>query len=57
MKNLAKLFAGIVLAVALAACTQRGAEEGADHPADTAPTESADEFVARVNDEFKDWRH
>ncbi len=48
MKNLAKPLAGFVLAAILAACTQQAAEEGATAPA----TETAQEFVARVNDEL-----
>jgi len=53
MRNLVNVFAGIVFAIGLAACS----------PQDTAgtasavPDESADEFIARVNVEFKDyWR-
>ncbi|MEJ2127260.1 MAG: M2 family metallopeptidase [Woeseiaceae bacterium] len=48
MKYITKLLAGLVLATVLAACSQQAEE------ADTvaAPTETADEFVARVNDEL-----
>jgi peptidyl-dipeptidase A len=53
MKNIAKLFAGCVLAIALAACTQQATDEVAD----AAAAETADEFIARVNAEYKDyWR-
>ena len=51
MKDLAKLFAGLVLAVTLVACSEQP-----DGEADAVTaTETADEFVARVNDEYKDW--
>jgi len=54
MKHLLKLFAGALLVITLAACSQQASEETATA---AAPTETADEFVARVNDEFKDyWR-
>ena len=53
MKKFANLLAGMTLALVLAACSQQAADETT--PA--APTETADEFVARVNDEFKEyWR-
>ena len=53
MKKLANLLAGMALALILAACSQQAADE----PAEIAPTETADAFIARVNDEFKDyWR-
>ena len=53
MKDLTKLFAGSVLAIVLAACSQQAPEQAAE----AAPTETAEEFVARVNVEFKDyWR-
>jgi len=53
MKKFANLLAGMALALILAACSQQAADE----PAATAPTETADEFVARINDEFKEyWR-
>lgn len=48
MKHTAKLFAGIVLATALAACSQQAEEEAAA----AAPAETAEEFVARINDEL-----
>ena len=51
MKDLAKLFAGLVLAIALVACS----EEPASEAEVGVPTETADEFVARVNDEYRDW--
>jgi len=51
MKVLAKLSAGLALAFVLAACSQQSTEEAV---AD-GPIESADEFVARVNDEYKEW--
>ena len=51
MKPLVKLFAGVALASTLAACSQQASEEPA---AAAAPTESAEEFVARVNDELVD---
>ena len=53
MKKFANLLAGMALALILAACSQQAADE----PEATAPTETADEFIARVNDEFKEyWR-
>ena len=53
MKHFCKLLAGTLLVIALAACSQQATEETAA----AAPTETAEEFVARVNDEFKDyWR-
>jgi len=56
MKNHLKLFAGIVLTLVLVACSQKTGEE-AIATSDAAPTETADEFVARVNAEYKDyWR-
>ena len=48
MKDFTKLFAGSVLAIVLAACSQQAPEEAAE----VAPTETADEFVARVNEEL-----
>jgi len=48
MKDFTKLFAGSVLAIVLAACSQQTPDEAAD----AGPTESADEFVARVNEEL-----
>jgi len=50
MKKLARIFAGILLVALFAACTQQTAEE----PAVVAPTETAEEFVARANAEVKD---
>ena len=56
MKTLTKLVAGGLLAIVLVACSQQTDEE-APAAADAAPTESADEFVTRVNAELKDyWR-
>ncbi len=49
MKYFVKLFASIALAVFLAACSQEAGQETA---ADAAPTETADEFVARANAEL-----
>jgi peptidyl-dipeptidase A len=51
MKHLVKLFAGLALASTLAACSEQAPEEPA---AAAAPTESAQDFVARVNDELVD---
>ncbi len=51
MKHFVKLFASITLAVVLAACSQDASQEPA---ADAAPTETADEFVARANAELKE---
>jgi len=48
MKDFRKLFAGSVLAIVLAACSQQAPDEATD----AGPTESADEFVARVNEEL-----
>ncbi len=50
MKNLAKLCAGIVLVTFVVACSEQAPEE----PAAAAPTETAEEFVARANAELKD---
>jgi len=50
MKDFAKLFAGALLAIVLAACSQQAEEEAAT----AAPTETAEEFVARVNEELKE---
>ncbi len=46
MRHIARLFAGTVLALTLAACS------GDDGATSTAPAESAAEFVARVNQEL-----
>ena len=51
MRHFVKLFAGITLALTLAACSQEASEEPA---AAAAPTESAEAFVARVNDQLVD---
>jgi len=50
MKNYLQLFVGLALAASLAACSQQAQEE----PVSSAPTESAEEFVDRVNDELKE---
>ncbi|HSG96701.1 MAG TPA: M2 family metallopeptidase, partial [Woeseiaceae bacterium] len=43
-----KILAGLMLATSLVACSQQAADE----PAAAAPTETAEEFVARVNAEL-----
>jgi peptidyl-dipeptidase A len=48
MTNFAKLFAGSLLVIVLAACSQQATDEVAD----ATPTETAEEFVARVNAEL-----
>ncbi len=54
MINLAKLFASLVFAISIAACSQHS---GGDATSAVAPTESAEQFVARVNAEYKEyWR-
>ena len=50
MKNLARIFAGALLVATISACSQQAAEEAAAN----APTESAEEFVARANAELID---
>lgn len=50
MNNFAKLLAGSLLAIVLAACSQQAPEQTAD----AAPTETAEEFVARVNEELRE---
>jgi peptidyl-dipeptidase A len=50
MKHLTKLFASAVFALTIAACSQQGAEEASN----VTPTETADEFIARVNEEVKE---
>ena len=50
MKHTAKLFAGALLAIVLAACS----EQAADDSAAAAPTETPEEFIARVNDELRE---
>jgi peptidyl-dipeptidase A len=52
MKHFLKLFAGTLLAITLAACSQQAPDETVE----AAPTETAEEFVARVNDELKELR-
>jgi peptidyl-dipeptidase A len=52
MKNYLKLFAGVALAVSLAACSQQAPEEIVS----SAPAESAEAFVARVNEELEELR-
>ena len=48
MKNLAMIIAGIALVFFLGACSQQEANESVA----TAPTKTAEEFVARANAEF-----
>tara|TARA_R110002096_G_scaffold29497_13_gene88822 strand:+ start:18275 stop:20095 length:1821 start_codon:yes stop_codon:yes gene_type:complete len=48
MKNLAALFAGVLLVSVISACSQPPSEEASV----TAPTETAEEFVARANTEL-----
>jgi len=48
MKVLTKVFAGGVLAIVLVACSQQAPNEAAE----VTPTETAEEFVARVNEEL-----
>jgi len=50
MKHLLNLFAGVLLVTTLAACSQQAPEEAVS----AAPTETAEEFVARVNEELKE---
>ncbi len=50
MKNLARNLAGVMLVVFLGACSEQATEEVAV----TAPTESAEEFIARANAELKE---
>ena len=50
MKHFVKILASIALASSLAACSQDASQE----PAEAAPTETADEFVARANAELKE---
>ena len=52
MRDIAKLFAGILLAMNLAACSQQAADEP---DVAAAPAETAAEFVARFNDELDDY--
>jgi len=47
-----RIFALLVLAVFASACSQG---DNASDPVASAPTETAEEFVDRVNAEFKDW--
>ncbi len=51
MKKFAGIFAGALLVVMIGACSPQGSEDV--DVAATAPTETADEFVARANDELK----
>ena len=51
MKKLAGIFAGALLVVMIGACSPQGSEDV--DVAATAPTETADEFVARANDELR----
>jgi hypothetical protein len=50
MNNYLKLFAGLALAASLAACSQQAPEDAVI----SAPAESAEEFVARVNEELEE---
>jgi len=50
MKNYLTLFASLLLATGLAACSQQAAEEAVS----SAPEESAEEFIARVNGELRE---
>jgi peptidyl-dipeptidase A len=50
MKHFLKLFAGALLVITLAACSQQAPEEAVS----AAPTETAEEFVARVNEELRE---
>ncbi|NOR36905.1 MAG: peptidase M2 family protein, partial [Woeseiaceae bacterium] len=50
MKHFCKLLAGTMLAITLAACSQQAPEETVE----AAPTETAEEFVARVNEELRE---
>jgi len=52
MKTIAKLFAGGLLAIVLVACSQ----QASDQAVDAAATETAEEFVARVNEELRELR-
>ena len=50
MKHVSKVIGAALFAVFLAACSQQETESGAD----AAPSESADEFIARANAELKE---
>ena len=50
MKTIAKLFVGGLLAIVLVACSQ----QASDQAVDAAATETAEEFVARVNEELRE---
>jgi len=50
MKHLLKSFAGVLLVITLAACSQQAPDEAVS----AAPTETAEEFVARVNEELRE---
>jgi len=52
MKHITKILAGIALATLLAACSRQAAEEPV--AATAAPTETAEEFVARANAELEE---
>jgi peptidyl-dipeptidase A len=52
MKNYLTLFASLLLATGLAACSQQAAEEAVS----SATEESAEEFIARVNGELRELR-
>lgn len=51
MKHFVKIIAGVSLALSLAACSQDASQEPA---AAAAPTETAEEFIARANAELKE---
>ena len=51
MKNTMKLFASLVLATGLAACSQQAPEE----PIAETPTDTADEFAARMHEEYLEY--
>ncbi len=53
MKDFLKMFAGSMLVITLAACSQ----QAQDDDATATPTETAEEFVARVDEDFRGyWR-
>lgn len=50
MKDYARLFAGAMLALVLVACSQQASDDSTT----VAATETAEEFVARINDELRE---
>ncbi|MDH3336801.1 MAG: M2 family metallopeptidase [Gammaproteobacteria bacterium] len=54
MKVLAKMLAGLSFVIVLAACSQEPDEASAP-TASATPAESAEQFIARVNTDYKDW--